>query len=73
MATWGKEDHGEWTCGKCSNVYRITCTRFPSKDRIELDCDCGATIFRGNSTHDYDKAFLRKGDPKDARNNPPLG
>ena len=72
MATWQREEHGTWTCPKCGNVYHLTCQRYPAKDQINLACQCGATIYRGNSTHDYDKEFLRKGDPKDAKNNPPL-
>lgn len=69
MAVWEREDHGQWTCPKCGNVYAITCMRYPSKDRVEISCECGELIFRGNTTRDYDNAFIRKGDPGDSRNN----
>lgn len=73
MATWEREEHGEWTCPKCGNVYAISCMRFPSRDRISIFCDCGEVIFSGNTTHDYSKSFLREGNPTNARVNPSLG
>lgn len=72
MATWETEQHGEWTCPKCGNVYAISCFRYPSKDQIHIECECGQVIYHGNSTRDYSREFLRKGDPKNAVRNPPL-
>lgn len=70
---FGEEDHGEWTCPKCGNVYRLGCQRYPARDSVELHCECGQTIFDGQSTHDYFKSFVRKGNSRDAAKNPPLG
>lgn len=73
MATWATCDHGEWTCPKCGNVYRITSNRYPASDATSIRCECGEEIFVGNSTFDYAKEFVRKGDFRDAAGNPGLG
>jgi hypothetical protein len=73
MATWSKEQHGEWTCSKCGRVYLIECNRYPARDDVRLACECGELIFSGRTTHDYFKTFRRQGDPADAAKNPVLG
>lgn len=72
MATWQTEEHGEWTCGDCGRVYKISCTRYPGRDSVELYCDCGRVIFKGNTTRDYHKKFVRQGSPEDSKKNSPL-
>lgn len=46
-------------CEACGRLYGVTYQQFPSRDRGEAHCDCGALLDRWKGTRDY--TFTLKG------------